>query len=361
MNDSELKYGNGMISGYLSLGLSILSLLSVIVFHFPQFFSTPELRVGYNIELLRYLLSFGIALSLILSLVSLYLNKKKVYGILAMTISMISIFLGGSRVQIDNFEQSTLYLGLDWFILALVGTGILFVLLEKLFPQDKTQKILRKGWKLDLEYFFINHLLIGITLLVTNWVLFTFFSWSVNSQIQIFIQSIPIIFQFLIALFVADLTQYWIHYAYHKVPFLWKFHAIHHSAEKLDWLAGSRIHVVELFLTRQLVLIPLFVFGFSKGALDLYIIFIAFHAVLIHSNVSFKFGFLSHVIVTPKYHFWHHSTDKSAIDKNFAGHLPIIDKIFGTSYINKKWPKKLGVSGDQPPNTLFKQFLWSFK
>ena len=58
---------------------------------------------------------------------------------------------------------------------------------------------------------------------------------------------------------VADLVQYWTHRAYHEVPALWRLHAVHHSVKSMDWLAGSRQHILELILTRTLVLAPIFV------------------------------------------------------------------------------------------------------
>ena len=65
-------------------------------------------------------------------------------------------------------------------------------------------------------------------------------------------------------LLAADLVQYWTHRAYHEIPFLWRFHAVHHSAEYMDWMAGSRLHMFELIFTRVSILGVLYVLGFSK-------------------------------------------------------------------------------------------------
>ena len=75
------------------------------------------------------------------------------------------------------------------------------------------------------------------------------------------------------------------HRAYHEVPFLWRIHAVHHSTRTLDWLAGSRLHIVELLITRVAVLGVLFALGFSAGAGCLHH-HRRFQAVLIHSNVK---------------------------------------------------------------------------
>ncbi len=94
--------------------------------------------------------------------------------------------------------------------------------------------------------------------------------------------------------------QYWIHRAFHHVPWLWRFHAVHHSSRVLDWLAGSRLHVVDVIATRGLVLVPVFLLGFSRGALYAYLVLVSFHAVFIHANVRFRFGWLDRVIATPR-------------------------------------------------------------
>ena len=67
--------------------------------------------------------------------------------------------------------------------------------------------------------------------------------------------------QLFLIILVADLVQYWTHRAYHEVPLLWRLHAVHHSAKSMDWLAGSRQHILELLITRTLVLAPIFVLG----------------------------------------------------------------------------------------------------
>ena len=68
-------------------------------------------------------------------------------------------------------------------------------------------------------------------------------------------------------LLVADFTQYWVHRTFRVVPFLWRFHAIHHSAERMDWLAGSRLHLVDAIVTRGLTYVPVFALGFSQNAI----------------------------------------------------------------------------------------------
>ena len=80
--------------------------------------------------------------------------------------------------------------------------------------------------------------------------------------------SLPLLVQVPALLLVADFTQYWVHRTFHAVPFLWPFHAIHHSVEEMDWLAGSRLHLVDVIVTRGLTYVPIFVLGVLRAGAD---------------------------------------------------------------------------------------------
>jgi sterol desaturase/sphingolipid hydroxylase (fatty acid hydroxylase superfamily) len=145
------------------------------------------------------------------------------------------------------------------------------------------------------------------------------------------------------------------------VPLLWRLHAVHHSVKSMDWLAGSRQHIVELLITRTLVLAPIFVLGFSKEVIDTYIVIVGFQAVFNHANVSVRLGPLRYLIVTPNFHHWHHSQDDEAIDKNYAAHFAFLDHVFGTAVQSgREWPDRYGVLGDYVPNGFWKQFKFPF-
>jgi lathosterol oxidase len=108
--------------------------------------------------------------------------------------------------------------------------------------------------------------------------------------------------QFVEILVLTDLAQYWIHRAFHAVPALWRFHRIHHSAETMDWLAGSRLHLVDVAVTRGLTYVPIYVLGFSQAPLVAYVAFVSAQATFIHANVRFRFGALGWLLATPRFH-----------------------------------------------------------
>src|SRR5690606_16479325 len=167
-------------------------------------------------------------------------------------------------------------------VLDLLGSTLIFVFLEKLFPLYKDQPVFRPEWQTDFTHFIVNHLLVGLVLLIVNFLIHRFFGWAVYPPLQAWVQALPLVAEAFAVLLVADLIQYWTHRAYHEVPYLWRYHAVHHSTKTLDWMAGSRLHVLEVIVTRVSILGPLYVLGFSKEAMDIYIIVVGFQAVFNH-------------------------------------------------------------------------------
>jgi len=267
-------------------------------------------------------------------------------------------------VPVGDFPDGTPYIGLDWFILDLLGSTVLFVVIEKLFPLYRNQVVFRPEWQTDLKHFAVNHFLVGLILLTVNFALNHAFGWMVRGDFQQAVRAIPFVWQLLLCILVADLSQYWTHRAYHEVPYLWKFHSVHHSAKTMDWLAGSRQHMLELTVTRVLVLAPLFVLGFSEGVMNAYIIIVGFQAVFNHANVHLPWGPLRYLIVTPDFHHWHHSSDTEAIDRNYAAHYAFLDYLFGTAVKvskEKPFPTNYGVVGDYMPDGFVAQQAFPFR
>jgi lathosterol oxidase len=162
----------------------------------------------------------------------------------------------------------------------------------------------------------------------------------------------------LLAIALADLFQYAVHRAFHAVPWLWRFHAIHHSSTAMDWLAGSRLHLVDVVATRAASFVPLFLAGIAGPALVGYLVFVSFQAVFLHANVRWRFGPLRWILATPEFHHWHHA--REPVDKNFAVHLPCIDRIFGTAWLPGRFPARYGIAGDPVPEGWRRQLLWPF-
>jgi len=355
------RIGEGRIGGFLCAVIGVLSVAAVLCLRYPAFLTTPELRVHYDVELLRLVLAVAMVVAAWLGAIGIVLGGPRLRAAIGLSALFFAMLLGGPYVPTPDFPQPRFYFGLDWLVLDLFFTGAAFVLLEWVFPRVRPEQgPLSPGWKLDLAYFGVNHLLIGVFLVVSTHFAHDYFVWAISPSLQAHVVALPAIIRFALVILAADAVEYVSHRAYHEVPLLWRIHAVHHSPEYMDWLSGSRLHFLEPLVTRALVLVPLFLLGFPQDTIFAYLIFISVQSVLIHSNIKVKVGWLRYVIVTPQFHHWHHASDAEAIDKNYAAHTPIFDMMFGTWHLPKdRWPVKYGTVKPIPGGMLG-QFLHPF-
>ena len=357
----ELKTGYGKVTGIIALSLAILCFLGVLAFHFPQYMTTPQLRKNYSVDLLRQVMLIAMVVAGALGLVNLIRRRQRSLNAAALVLVLLSWALGGHQVPVGDFPDHTPYIGVDWFILDLLGSTLVFILIEKMFPIYRGQPVFRLGWQTDFSHFVFNHFIVGLILLIVNFAVHRLFQWALYPALQSAIQALPFVVELFVIILVADFVQYWTHRAYHEVPFLWRFHSVHHSAKYMDWMAGSRQHVFELIVTRVAVLGVIYVAGFSKEVMDFYIIVVGFQAVFNHANVSLPWGPLKYLLVTPDFHHWHHSSDREALDRNYAAHFAFLDYLFGTAVkSDRRFPDKYGVLGDYMPEGFAKQQLFPF-
>jgi sterol desaturase/sphingolipid hydroxylase (fatty acid hydroxylase superfamily) len=342
-----MPFGHGFISGLLSAILGIAGFGAVLCLHFPQYLTAVELRRFYSLGYLRAIIHVALVASFLLGSVSAFLRTNKALALTGIGFTLAAALLGGSRVPVEGDVGSPSWLGLDFFVLNLLLYSAVFVPLERLFALRAGQAVFRRQWAVDLTYFFINSLLIELLTIVTLKPALILFDWARVGWVSATVGSLPSVVQVPTLLLVADFTQYWVHRTFHVMPFLWPFHAIHHSIEEMDWLAGSRLHLVDVILTRGLVYVPIFVLGFSGQALMVYVFLVAAQATFIHANVRWEFRPLRRLIATPAFHHWHHSADREAVDKNFAVHTPIWDILFGTYYLPGRWPTEYGLCGQR--------------
>lgn len=357
----HLPRGIGKVSGVIAYSLAILCLLGVIAFHFPEYLSTPELRKNYSVDVLRGVMLAAMIVSGGIALANVVLGRYRWLNLFTAAIILLAAALGGPFVPVGSFPVGTAYIGLDWFILDLLKSMVIFIVLEKLLPMHRGQPVFRQEWLTDFVHFAFNHFLVGLALFIVNYLIHRFFGALIHAPLQAAVQSLPYLPELLLCVLVADLVQYATHRAYHEVPFLWRFHAVHHSAPMMDWLAGSRQHFFETIVTRVSIVGMLFVLGFSKNVMDAYIIIVGVQAVLNHSNVRLPWGPLKYLIVTPQFHHWHHSSDRVALDRNYAAHFSFIDYLLGTAVKSEReLPEKYGVLGGYMPEGFLRQQAFPF-
>ncbi|MES2933099.1 MAG: sterol desaturase family protein, partial [Pseudomonadota bacterium] len=139
-----MQVGYGLISGTLAFTLGFLCFLGVLAFHYPQYLTTPELRQQYSVDVLRQVLFYSLLIAGGIALGNVILKKNRSINLAALAWVVAAVALGGSTVPVGDFPDHTPYIGLDWFILDLLGSTFIFVLIEKLFPLYKGQAVFRK-------------------------------------------------------------------------------------------------------------------------------------------------------------------------------------------------------------------------
>jgi sterol desaturase/sphingolipid hydroxylase (fatty acid hydroxylase superfamily) len=238
-------------------------------------------------------------------------------------------------------------------------TILVFIPLERLFAMHP-QKVFRRNWANDLIFLFLNGVLIKLGLLAVIVAVIFAAAWIVPASFQAMVGGLPYWVQVPAVIVLADLGFYWTHRMFHAVPWLWRFHSIHHSIEELDWLAATRVHPVDQILTKGVSLVPVFALGFSEWAIGVYALLYQSQSVLIHSNVRVGFGPLRFLFVSPEFHHWHHSNHREARDRNFASQLSFLDALFGSFHLPRgQIPTTYGL--DRPmPQRYVPQLLYPF-
>jgi len=348
---------------WIAAFLGAMSLLGVIAFHFPEYLTTPQLRQVYEVAQLRALLYAAMVLTLLLGIPALLFSSQKAHALFALACVLLGWLAGGPDVPLaESFQQPRFYLSLDWVLLDLLLMATLFINIELFFRLKPGQGILRHGWRVDLAHYVANHLFNGLIVVLLFIPAQTIEGWLGLDSLQTAVAALPLLVQVFLIMLVTDFTQYWIHRAFHRIPLLWRFHRIHHSVQAMDWLAGSRLHIVDVLVTRSLSLVPMVLLGFSNQAINWYLPILALQSVFIHSNLRFEMAGLQKIITTPKYHHWHHTSDRGCTDKNFSVSLPLFDLLFGTYYSPKgQWPQNYGASGPPIEESYFSHLLAPFR
>lgn len=232
---------------------------------------------------------------------------------------------------------------------------VVFVPLER-FCAVHPHKTLRNGLAVDLTYYFLNSLIPAMILSPLGALLV----WCVHQVIPVWIGAgLPLLIKVPLAFIAGELGYYWGHRMSHQIPFLWRFHAIHHSAEEMDFLINTRAHPLDMVFGRFCAMIPLVVFGLAGptkqmgGTVTALIVLVigTSWGFFIHSNIRCNLGPLEWLITSPRFHHWHH-TKYGAIDHNYSSTLPWLDRLFGTHNLPREWPDSYGIDDTMPPTLL---------
>jgi sterol desaturase/sphingolipid hydroxylase (fatty acid hydroxylase superfamily) len=256
-------------------------------------------------------------------------------------------------------------------ILQLVRLGIwLAIMLAVFAPLEhffavRPAKLLHKGWATNLGWYFLNSL-VPIFLLGPPSALI---AWGIHAVLPAAVTgaaaALPLWARMVGAMVVGEIGFYWGHRWSHEIPLLWRFHAVHHSAEHISFLVNTRAHPVDMVFTRLCGLVLLYATGLASpvgphpALIPALVLFIgSMWSFFIHANLRWRLGPLEEVISSPAFHHWHHTRDDHR-DHNYSSMLPFMDRVFGTFYLPRAWPAVYGI--DQPmPESVTGQLLDPF-
>jgi sterol desaturase/sphingolipid hydroxylase (fatty acid hydroxylase superfamily) len=236
----------------------------------------------------------------------------------------------------------------------LVLLAVIFLPLERLFAV-RPAPILRKAVLGDTFFYFINGivpaLLLAPPLSIAAYAGYYLIPWRVHHEIGQW----PIWLSGLAAFVVGDLGFYWGHRWTHRIPFLWRFHSVHHAPEHMYFLISARAHPFDNVFVRLCGMVPVFILGIGapesvKTSLvaTMVMLITTVWGFYIHSNIRVRLGPLEWLLSTPAFHHWHHTLSEPR-DRNFASSLPCWDWIFGTWHLPRnQWPSAYGVEAKLP-------------
>ena len=207
-------------------------------------------------------------------------------------------------------------------------TGALVLVLERVRPYAKAWNVPRGDLRVD-----VTHLVVDSAFGGASWRLLA--AWflaitTAHAGLRAWPSAWPLGAQVVLGVVVQELVGYALHFAMHRVRWLWPFHAVHHSVPRLHLPSAFRSHPVDVLLTVVLPLAPLVLLGASEDVIVLTTCAIGVHGMVQHANVDFAAGAVDWVIATARVHRRHHARDVVESEANYGGTVLVWDLVFGT-------------------------------
>ena len=242
-------------------------------------------------------------------------------------------------------------------MIIIIGFALLFIILERIFPYNRGQRVFREGFFDDLALYSIaQSYILGI--IIFSYIIQTIDDNTGLSRLHLF-TDVPIWIQLVFFTITHDLYIYWMHRWQHKNKFLWRIHEAHHSPKKVDWLSGSRSHAIEILINQTVEFLPIVLLGSPVAVVAYKAAISAVWGMYIHSNLNVNTGKLQKIINGPEMHRWHHSTGKGR-NRNFATKLAIWDWLFDTAYFPDYKSEEYGLKTFFP-NHYMMQTIYAFR
>jgi len=272
-------------------------------------------------------------------------NSSRLYAAVSSLLWPV-IFCAGLTGSYFAFHSQ---MHLLWFNVVYLSTVAIIALFERLMPYEKT-------W-LDSDGETFNN--IAHTLLSKGGVqiaaaIGTSFPMAVatvaqpllSHQANIWPEQWPMALQVVLGLVIAEFGLYLAHRLAHEYLSLWRFHALHHSVERLWVINTGRFHFIDSLFKIALGQIPLYLLGAPLPVFLWIGAVTAFIGLLTHCNIDVRTGPLDWIFSTPRLHRWHHSKILAEGNTNYGENLVIWDQLLGT-YHNPPRPSSIdiGITG----------------
>lgn len=219
---------------------------------------------------------------------------------------------------------------------------IFIIAWERIAPYRKGLPFFREGFWVDLVWYTIIQSYF-LKIVIFDYIIMPLqrnFDWS---HIQ-FVKHWPVPAQVLFFLVTHDLYIYLFHRFQHSNKFFWRIHEAHHSGKEVDFLAGSRSHVMEIIINQTIEFAPIIILGADPVVVPIKAMLDAMFGMFIHANINVKMGKLKYFLNSPELHLWHHANYHQVFYANFATKFSVWDYLFGTAYDPGHCP------GDKPEN-----------
>ncbi|MEM7151470.1 MAG: sterol desaturase family protein [Myxococcota bacterium] len=221
--------------------------------------------------------------------------------------------------MVDSLVRLGLFLAL---------TGLAFAPLERLYGRHRSPRADRAT---DLWFATAGRMLVQLGLIViVGTALFALDEVALDTPLWAFIdhRGLRMAIEIGTGLVLFELAGYAYHRAAHAVPALWRLHEVHHSSERMDWLASFRQHPLEIVLVTLVQNAPLVLLGLPLGSHAIVLLLLELNTVFVHADLRLSRGSWMRWIASPHFHHRHHQRDGAPV--NFAAMFPWIDRLFGT-------------------------------
>jgi exosortase len=212
--------------------------------------------------------------------------------------------------------------------LVFLGTAVSLVLLERIRTLQRQRVQIASRWTSNIGLFVIGSVVDTLVLPIG---IYAFALHQAPGPVSR--MGLPFAVELLLTFLVLDLWRYWEHRFFHRIPWLWRVHLVHHSDTQIDVTTSERHHPLEFILGTVVMMGLIAALGLPAGAVGIYLLAATVVALYSHANLRLDPSLdrlLRRLVVTPSQHAVHHSDLQPETDSNYGSVLTVWDRFFGT-------------------------------